>query len=293
MAGRHSVADRVGRLVELLERQRFCVDVLNDLDVVAARANALHAKSRLRALVGVGGDGTAAELVNRVVPGVPLAILPAGTSNLLARQLGLSADPEQVSRAIVAGNLLHLDAGSANGRLFLVMLGCGFDADVVARVHEHRKRIARGGHISYASYAKPILQSIRSYAYPEIHVVCADAQDGETAEQELAVRWVFVCNLPLYGWGVPLAPGAEGTDGLLDLCTFGGGSLWHGLKYAAMIQLGQHQRLADFCHRQGPKFRVFSERPVGYQMDGDPGGCLPVEVEVLRGRVTLVVPEKQ
>jgi diacylglycerol kinase family enzyme len=164
---------------------------------------------------------------------------------------------------------------------------------VVQRVHEHRKSVAPGGHISYASYAKPILQSIRSYAYPEIHVTCADAAEGEGAKEEFAVRWAFVCNLSLYGWGVPLAPGADGSDGLLDLCTFSGGSLWHGLKYAAMIQVGRHARLADFRHRRGSKFRIFSECPVPYQMDGDPGGRLPVEVEVLPGRVTLVVPEKR
>jgi diacylglycerol kinase family enzyme len=292
-AGRGSAARRVDRLVELLQEQRFQVNIYTDLTEVSAQANRLHAEGRLRALVGIGGDGTAAELANRTNEGVPITLLAAGTANLLAKHLRLSAKPDRLLQTITEGRLLRLDAGRANGRLFLVVVGCGFDADVVQRVHQHRENNPQGAHISYLSYLKPILRSIRSYQYPEIRVYCDPSRDQAAQDQSppISARWVFVCNLPRYGWGFPLAPEADGGDGLLDLCTFRRGSLLRGLGYAAAAQLGgSHRRLADCVIRQGRQFRITSEEPVEYELDGDPGGTLPLDVAVLPERVTMVVP---
>jgi diacylglycerol kinase family enzyme len=292
-AGRRSAARRVDRLVDLLRGQDFQVNIYTDLAEVSAEANRLHAAGRLRALVGVGGDGTAAELTNRTHQGVPLTLLAAGTANLLAKHLRLSGKPQRLCQTIAGGRLVRLDAGRVNGRLFLVVLGCGFDADVVQRVHTVRENNPQGAHISYLSYLKPILRSIRSYGYPEIRVYCDPPRDqaGEDQPPPISARWVFVCNLPRYGWGLPLAPQADGKDGLLDLCTFRRGSLFRGLWYAAAAQLGgSHRRLGDCVIRRGRQFRITSEKPVEYELDGDPGGMLPLDVEIVPNRLTVVVP---
>ena len=88
-------------------------------------------------------------VVNSIPVGVPLAILPLGTENLLAKYLQIPPDPERVADLICAGRTVPLDAGRANGRIFLLMVGCGFDAEVVRRLHA-----AREGHISHLDYAK-------------------------------------------------------------------------------------------------------------------------------------------
>lgn len=294
-AGRRSVERRVDRLVALLSQRDFNVEVVTDLAEASAGANRLHAAGQLRALVGVGGDGTAAELVNRTSPGVPITLLAAGTANVLAKCLALAHTAEAVSETIVAGHLMQLDAGLASGRTFLLMAGCGFDADVVRRVHERREAGGRSGHISYFSYLKPIVESIRSYEYPAIRVYCDEPCDepAEEASRPLMARWVFVCNLPRYGWGLKLAPSAEGADGLLDLCAFRKGSLLSGLRYVAAAQCGCHQRMADCVTRQARRFRITSDRPVAYQLDGDPGGLLPLDIEVLPGRLTVLVPASE
>ena len=292
-AGRRSAARRVDQLVDLLGRRGLQVDVYTDLAEVSAEANRLHAEGQLRALVGIGGDGTAAELANRTNEGVPLTLLAAGTANLLSKHFGLSSNPEKLCQTIADGKLLRIDAGRAAGRLFLVMVGCGFDADVVRRVHSHREANPRGAHIGYASYTKPILESIRSYGYPEIQIYCDEPgeQAAEDRPSPVTARWVFVCNLPRYGWGLRVAPEAVPTDGLLDVCTFRRGSLFHGLRYTAAVQLGGwHRRMSDCVMRQARRLRITSEEPVVYQLDGDPGGVLPVDVEVLPSRATLVVP---
>ena len=116
-----------------------------------------------RTLVGVGGDGTAAELVNRTDEGLPLTLFPGGNSNLLARYLQMTKDPEFLCRTIVEGIVARLDAGRANGRIFLLMIGCGFDAEVVNRVHANRT-----GHISLKNYFRPVGEALWNYRYPEI-----------------------------------------------------------------------------------------------------------------------------
>jgi diacylglycerol kinase (ATP) len=289
-AGRRSVKSRVERLAELLRETGYQVEAKTDLAEVTEQANDLHRQGKLRALVGAGGDGTAAELTNRTDPGVPISLLAAGTANLLAKHFRLSGKPEKLCRTIAAGNLHQIDAGRANGRLFLVMIGCGFDADVVQQVHEHRENCTRrGGHIGYTTYFKPVWHAIRSYRYPEIQVYC-DQPDGEPAEP-VSVHWVFACNLPRYGWGIPIAPKAQSDDGELDLCTYEGKSLFRGMKFAAAAQLGAWHRFLRDCQMQrASRLRFTSDEPVAYQLDGDPGGMLPVEVEVLPKRLTLLVP---
>ena len=290
-AGRRPVDQQVERFLTLLRASPCQATVLTDLDQIAAKANQWHAEGRLRALVGVGGDGTAAELVNRTQTGVPITLLAAGTGNVLAKHFGLPDRAEKLLATVVAGHTMHVDAGRASGRVFLAMLGCGFDAEVVRGVHA-RRAAKGGGHITYASYLKPVLESIRSYHYPELRVYCEEQGASVAGDQPPWVtgRWVFVCNLPRYGWGVRLAPKADPTDGLLDLCTFRRGSFWHGLRLLAAAQCGGLGGLADFSTRQVRRVTIVADEPVGYQLDGDPGGHLPVEIESLPGRVTLVVP---
>ncbi len=290
-AGRGSAARHTERLAVLARREGMQVEILSDLAQVSQRANELHDQRRLRALVGVGGDGTAAELANRTSPGVPLTLLPAGTSNLSARQLGLTERPRDALRTIMAGRTVRLDAGSACGRLFLTMLGCGFDAEVVRRLHDLRRQSA-GGNISYWTYLKPIFESIRKYEYPEIRAQfvdeCGEPPGGR--HESFVARWAFAFNLPRYGWGVRFARRASATDGFLDFVAFCRGGFWPGLRYLAAIEMGCLERLPDCLCRRARRIRLVSSEPVPYQLDGDPGGWLPVEVEVLPGRVTVVVP---
>ncbi len=106
------------------------------------------------------------------------------------------------------------------------------------------------------------------------------------------VRWLFAFNMPCYGGGLQIAPEADAADGLLDVCTFRHGGLWHGLYYTAAVLTGTHQWLTDFAQRRSGGFRVTSDANVPYQLDGDPGGFLPVEISVLPQRLTLLVPRE-
>lgn len=282
-AGSHSRADRVAELRRQLESRGFFVRVLEDLRDLATQARDLSAAGQLAAVVAAGGDGTFRRVAEETPPGIPLLVFPLGTENLLARHLELTADPCEAARVIDSGVTVRLDAGTANGRLFALMVGCGFDAEVVRRLHE-----ARQGHITHASYVKPILEVIRNYEYPPLRVryCLSEGKPGEP----ITACWVFVINIPQYAGGLKFAPQASGLDGRLDLCTFREGSLGYGLVYLGGVLLGQQETMEDYRHCQATELVIEADEPVAYQIDGDPGGELPVRIQVLPGRLTMLVP---
>jgi diacylglycerol kinase family enzyme len=277
---------RVERLAELLQRQGLSPEIHTDLQAVTEKALELHAAGNLRVLVGVGGDGTAAELVNRATEGLPLTLLPGGNENLLARHLGLASEPEKLAETIARGKIARFDAGRANGRIFLLMIGCGIDAEVVRLVHQRRT-----GPVRSLDYLKPFWEVLRTYEYPELRVYCDEAADGASLSAEQSLRWLAAFNFPCYGGGLPIAPQADSGDGMLDFCGYRcGGSLARMMMLVAAIYARQQKRLNGWTTRKFRRMRIESDQPVPYQLDGDPGGMLPVEIEVLPQRLTLMVP---
>src|SRR5258708_6710793 len=134
-AGTGSRRALVDALAEILRENWLNVEVLQDIQEVAEVAQAKSRAGRLRAVVAAGGDGTFRLVAEHTTPGIPLAILPLGTENLLSKYLEVPEDIAEVAGLIVNGRYVQLDAGEANGRLFTLMAGCGFDADVVRRLH--------------------------------------------------------------------------------------------------------------------------------------------------------------
>lgn len=264
-----------------LEEKGFSVEVSTDVDSVVEKAERLFANGRLRAVVGAGGDGTASLLANRLSSNIPISILPLGTENLLAKYLKLKPDPNQVADHIAAGKTVRLDAGRANGKLFLVMVGCGFDAEVVQRLHAKRK-----GHIHHMSYAGPILRAIQKYRFPVLKVEI----DGEKIDRKNS--WAFVFNVPRYAMNLKFVADADSMDGQLDLITFRKPNLLNGLFYLATIVFRNHRGRKDVFERRFKKMRVTAEAPVHFQLDGDPGGVLPLEIEVVPKRLRVVVGDE-
>lgn len=280
-AGARSGEAVVEELVAKLERRGFHVEITSNIQHLGDQTAEKLAAGTLRAVVAAGGDGTAALIVNHTPPGTPIAVLPLGTENLLAKYLGIKSDATVVADVIEHGQRTVLDAGMADDRIFLLMAGCGFDADVVRRLHGERK-----GHIHHLSYVKPIFESIRKYQYPELRIFA----DELAGDQPLIAKWVFVVNLPRYAGGLSFVPAADGADGLLDVCTFKEGSLWAGLMYLSGVVMGQHQNWSDCVTFQTRRLRIECDAAAPFQTDGDPGGFLPVEIQALPNRLTVLTP---
>jgi diacylglycerol kinase family enzyme len=165
------------------------------------------------------------------------------------------------------------------------MISAGFDAEVVRQVSE-----LRGGHITRWTYAKPIWRAIRSYTYPLLRVYCDTGRDEALQRHETTARWVFGLNLPQYARGLQFCPAASGDDGLLDVCLLRRGGFLRGVWYLLNVIARRHGSMRDCEMLRCERLRIEADEPVTYQIDGDHGGWLPVEVELLRQRVRLVVP---
>lgn len=282
-AGSRSRHVHINSIVEALTRASYHVRLTTSLDELTGLATDESMAGRLRAVVAIGGDGTASIVRTHVPLDVPLLPVPMGTENLLGRFVGQAIHPAAVCRTVDEGVTVGLDLGRANGKLFLLMISAGFDAEVVRTLHMNRR-----GNITRAAYFLPMVRAIRSYRYPQMELYFGDRMETSMSQP---CRWLFAFNLPLYALGLPIAPDALATDGLLDVCTFERGSTWSVLRYLWHVRRGCHLGLPDFGLRRCSRFRLEGPNSVelAYQLDGDYGGTLPVDVELLPGELRLLV----
>lgn len=271
----------IGELRRLLDEYGYEAVMMDSLERLAEYAQ--QRAESIYAVVAAGGDGTIEAVVNATQGRFPVAILPLGTENLLAKYLKIDADPRKLIEILSLYRRVQFDAGVANDKIFSIMLSAGFDADVVRRVHAERK-----GNITHLAYAKPIVESIWNYDYPNLVVEWMEAGTWRS----LDCHWAFVFNAPAYAAGLRIVPDANPRDGLFEIATFAGGSFWHGLWQFSAVVLGQQQSLPEFELHRSNHIRIRSDGDhVAYQIDGDPGGVLPVEIKVLPAHLTLLVDD--
>lgn len=282
-AGSRSRHKHVAEIKSVLESGGFDVHMTTDLAALHELAVAGQTSGKLRAVLAIGGDGTASVVRNHVPLEVPLLNVPMGTENLLGRYLGQLATPEAVLQTVEDGVVISLDLGKAGDKVFLLMISAGFDAEVIRTLHENRR-----GNIRRTAYFLPTLRTITGYTYPPMRLY-SETEDA-TASPRLC-RWLFGFNLPLYALGLRIAPDAVATDGLLDVCTFERGAVWSVARYLWHVMRKIHHTLPDAGLSRTGRFRLepTTSASVAYQIDGDFGGILPVDVEVLAGQLRLLV----
>ena len=288
-SGASSSLARVKALDEQLQNQGLKSIILTDLVEIERDSKRHHAEGNLRCVVSAGGDGTVALLANLLDPGIALQLMPMGTENLLAKHLGITNDVQAVCRAIRQNKTTHIDVGLANGRLFLVMASCGFDAEVVRQMHAVRK-----GHINRWSYAGPIIKGLRKYGFPKLKV----RSPASGLHDSNGAAWLFAFNVPRYAANLKFCPQADPSDGLLDLCSFERPGIFFGLGYFLRLWLQTHQSMKGFQHVRFDKIEIPAPvdqngkiiEDIPYQVDGDPGGVLPLVLETVPNRLKLVVP---
>jgi YegS/Rv2252/BmrU family lipid kinase len=244
---------------------------------------AAAARDRNCALVaGVGGDGTIREVAHGLEGSdTPLLIVPHGTENLLANELGFDEKLKTIIRTFEAGYVRPLDLGTANGRCFTSIAGFGFDGEVVKRVSEQR-----AGHIDHFDYFWPIWRTFWNYRFDPMKVEV----DGEEIFDGPGL--VFVGNISRYAVGLQVLHYADFGDGLLDVCVYKCASQLHLAKHSLMTILKHHANCGDVIYRQGRDISVSSDTDrIRTEIDGDPGPALPVQIGVIRHAVKCIVPE--
>jgi YegS/Rv2252/BmrU family lipid kinase len=246
-------------------------------------------------VIAAGGDGTINEVANGLSAGSappPLAILPLGTANVLAAEIGLATTPEAVAAAILGGHRLdvpvaritHGTAGSAGGsRAFLLMAGAGFDAHVVEGVRPAVKRLLGKG-----AYVLETGRQMLRFSFPRYRVTI----DGKAYD----AASVVVARGRFYGGRHLAAPAARLDADGFQVCLFETGGRMAVLRYGAALLFGRLPRAAGYRIVPGRHVTVDGPPPLEanggdpVQADGDIVARLPVEIDLAPRRLSLIVP---
>ncbi len=241
-------------------------------------------------VVAIGGDGTINEVTNglarardKSAPGTQqprFGIVPAGTVNVLALELGIPFQVERACSVIAEGKTLSLDQGKVNGRRFMLMMGAGIDALTVRNLDLTAKRrfkelafVTKGFSLGFAHKSPVFIVRVNGEEHLATFMVAGNS------------RW--------YVGRFGITPMADPTDGVLDLVLYTGldraglAAFWLG------VPSGLHLRAKKtlYLHaEQAEIFPVSNDEPVWFQTDGEVAGRLPAHLEVEPHAIEVLVP---
>jgi YegS/Rv2252/BmrU family lipid kinase len=232
-------------------------------------------------IVICGGDGTVMACLSGLADsGVPVAIIPVGSGNLLARNLGIPLGLDESLATAVHGMDRRIDLGRLGDQPFAVMAGMGFDAAMMADTTEGMKR--------FAGWPAYVVSGLRHLRDPVMRVrICID--DGPMLRR--SARTVLVGNVGQLEGGLELLPDAAADDGLLDVAVVAPRTLRDWLRVAYRIT--RHRRHDRHLERfTGQTISIVADRVVPRQIDGeviDEGRRIDVHVEP--GALVVRVPQ--
>jgi diacylglycerol kinase (ATP) len=254
-------------------------------------------------VVATGGDGTVNEVINGLVnTKTALAVLPAGTVNIWAREMGLPMDIQQSAIALLQAKWCQIDVGRARSisprlrwlprrrnttkltemidRYFLLMAGVGFDAAVTAGVNQVEKK-----HWGAIAYVKQALQMICQYQGSHLTIYLNDKKVRGR------VLMAVVGNSQLYGGVIKFTLNALVDDGLLDVCIVKGRSMLKAPLRLLSILFRSHHLDDRIEYHRATQIRFLGRKPVPIQIDGDYLGTTPMQFEVVPKSLWVVVPQ--
>jgi YegS/Rv2252/BmrU family lipid kinase len=244
------------------------------------------------AVAATGGDGTVNEVLNGLPIDAPsgapsLAMIPSGTANVLAKELRLPRRTDELARLLGEGKETAWDLGveRESGRRFLLFASAGFDAHVVHLFHA-----TRTGPIRMWQYAWWGLKSLLQYDVPRISVEL----DGQKIADDAS--WVLVSQVANYGGPLVLTADARPGRGTFEVMIHRRRGRWDVVTLlwsATMAWLfGGRCKGADLRFHAAKRVRLSSAdgRRVPLQVDGDPGGQLPADLELIAGAIRIAAP---
>lgn len=275
---------RTERLVhefgDLLVRRGHEVEIQFTARAGEAEERARSLGTDLDRLVIAGGDGTLNEVLNGLSDPsqIPILHLPTGTANQLALALQLPIGHEELAGCLEKGVTKRIDMGIAGGRRFLLLVSAGFDAKVAEEV-----RKSRGNTLGYSGYMLPILKTAAAHKPARLRIVV----DGRP---EITGYNVMVLKVRRYGGLFVFADHASLDSGNFEICVFREGTIGWLCLYALAGLTGKASDFPGLIRTTGRKVHIESEKPVPVEIDGDPFGVTPVDIELQPAVVPVIVP---
>jgi diacylglycerol kinase (ATP) len=244
-------------------------------------------------VIGCGGDGTINEIVNGLAGSqVPLAVLPAGTANILAKELRIPWDVVAAAKLIPGGSLKRIALGAAflpqspdsadtnlKPRYFICVGGAGPDGEMVHVLEEERER--RTGMLAY--WLEGFRQLLR-YPFPELRL--------SSAGRELRGTLVIVGRTQHYGGPFRITTGASLFEDSFEIVVYTTRSRWRYLFCLPALWLGRLRRVEGihFWKATEVACEPAGDDMVYAQVDGEPVGALPLHFRIVPDALTLVLP---
>jgi YegS/Rv2252/BmrU family lipid kinase len=230
-------------------------------------------------VVAAGGDGTIHEVVNGIADSnVALGLMPMGTMNVFANELGLPAnDLGRCWEIIRAEQVRWVDLPTANGRHFAQLAGVGLDAQVVKETSLALKR--NFGPLSYLISAA----QIAARKPPRLHI---EAEEAVTTEGS----FVLIGNGRRYGGPFPFFKHAVLDDGLLDVLVFKQLGYVEIIRYLQDVIFTSEITTPEVEYFQTQRLRVSSAEDVPVELDGELLGSCPVEFRVKPRGLKVLAP---
>lgn len=256
----------------------------------STRLARLAVKDGVQVAIAAGGDGTVNAVANGLVGSdVALGVLPMGTGNVWAKELGFPAwvPPyrnllREAAQGLVESSTRYIDVGRANDCYFLLWAGVGFDAEVA---HEVEPLMEMKRHLGNVLYAVSGLSLALSFVGTRSTLVI----DGQVVQRR--VLMVVISNIQLYGGGLfKLAPAAHLDDGHLDVFVFRGHGTAATFHHFFSLLTQYHMQDPQMNHYRARRIEIYPDRPLAVQVDGDARGQTPLSVEVVPHALKVLVP---
>jgi len=290
-AGPREARDALGQAVKVLQDGGWNIEVMETTEGdEAIRLSREAASLDYDVVVAAGGDGTVSEVTNGLAgTETALGVLPLGTGNVWARQLGFTRahlflgtpNVVQAAKLLLESHPRRVDVGLVNQRCFLLWCGIGIDAKVSQEV-ESRPRVKR--RLGPAAFvAAGIITAINFVGTKATFYV-------NTRIIKRKVILAIISNVKLYGGLVQVAPYAKLDDGLLDVCIFKGYGFRQFLHHVYAVFSGRHVRDPLVEMSQVDSLVIYTAKPMPVHADGEPLGTTPVRLGVRRKALKALVP---
>lgn len=282
-AGREMAKRHLSNITECLGRHGFQTSEYATTGSGSATAGAREAAERkVDLVIAAGGDGTVYEVINGLAEleyRPTLGILPFGTTNDLARGLGIGGGIEGACRVLISGREIPVDIGKFNGRYFVNIAAGGALTELTYEVGYKLKTII--GQLAYYLKGFEKLPHIRP---SKVRI----EYNGNCFEGE--IMFFLLANTNSVGGFEKLAPRASINDGLFDLLIIKKVDLVKMIHLAGEARKGQHINDQHVIYSQASQVKIHVEHPMPINLDGEYGGVLPGEFINLRHHLKMLVP---
>jgi diacylglycerol kinase (ATP) len=292
-AGRFPVGPFVYRAAEILRNAGWQMRIFPTRSGEHAVELAQEAAGNVDVVFAVGGDGTIGQIASGLAGSTTtLGILPAGTHNVLAAELGLRPFGwnrwwalEENIRQLVDAPIYKVDVGLCNGKPFLLWAGLGLDAMIV---HQLAPRVRFDKYWTVPQSAALTVWNATFWHGIDLKAYA----DGKLLEGHYML--MVVTNIRTYlGGFVRISPGARLDDGLMDLWLFSGDSLGDAVRHALAMFAGTHMLAEDATCVPFRTLRLEAAPPVSLQMDGEPQGLVQnLEFSILPRALKMMIPQQ-